>query len=442
MGLLHFITGLNHMSIPSSDQEILFVNPYDTKGGASMGTYRLFSYFRQFISSRSRLLVIVKSSLDESAIEGLTLVFRIIFSLQAAFNKFICWLIANKQLPVAFTFFVPLSLPALAISLKARSGVSLYLHSMGSGFACPLTFYLLFRKASVVKTADDWYLTGGCHYSLECNQWKSGCASCPHVNVVGKLIVRFNWWYKRKVLFSSRDFVFISPSNWLSSRYKYLYPARSFVIYNSAYSHKVNEIPDDPCRDPARYRCIGNVSSNCSNSVSLGLPVTYLRDSRKGFLDALPFIVESLEGFPVRLLLCGGDSGYYLDMISSLISHLHPYSCVESLGPLRPKEMSFFYSKLDFVMHFARYDNSPNVVTESLCSGIPVIVLNNSGSPEHVLSSSAGFILDDLDQIVSIVSSVCNGFVDVPSLKKRAIQYSAEVLSSRAMATAYSRFLT
>lgn len=429
------------MSIPTPDKEILFVNPYDMKGGASMGTYRLFSYFNQFISSRSRLSVIVKSSFEESGIDGLSLFFRSVFNLQAAFNKFICWLTSQKHLPVAFTFFVPLSLPALALFLKARSCASLYLHSMGSGFSCPLSFYLLLSKASVVKTADDWYLTGGCHYSLECNQWKSGCSSCPHVNAFGKLIVRFNWWFKRKVLFSSSDFVFISPSNWLSSRYKYLYPGRSFVIYNSAFSSDANLFSGKSYSDLTRYRFIGKATSTCTNSISLGLPVTYLRDSRKGFLDALPFIVESLEKYPVRLLLCGGDSGRYLDLISSMVSHLHPESSVESLGPLKPKEMGIFYSNLDFVMHFASYDNSPNVVTESLCSGIPVIVLNNAGSPEHVFSSSAGFVIDDFDQIVSIVSSLCNGSVDVASLKRRAVEYSSEVLSSRTMAMAYRRYL-
>ena len=429
------------MSSQASKNEIVFVNPYDTKGGASMGTYRLFSYFRQFVPSHSRLLVIVKRSSGVAGIEGLSGLFRTLFFLQSAFNKLFCWFISSQQLPVAFTFFVPLSLPAFLLFLKARGSLKLYLHSMSSGFACPLSFSLLLRRATVVKTADDWFLTGGCHYSLECDQWRHGCTSCPHMNFLGKLIVRFNWWLKRKVIAISPNFVFISPSNWLSDRYESLYPGRCFVVYNSASGLAADTPSSETFCDPLHYSCIGNFSSAKANSVALGLPVTYLRDSRKGFLKALPLIVELLEKFPIKLVLCGGDASQYLDLISSEISCFHANSCVESLGFLSPKEMKLFYSRLDFVMHFAMYDNSPNVVTESLCSGIPVIALNNAGSPEHVAMSSAGFVIDEFEQLVSVVSSICNGSVDISALKRRAIQYSAEVLSAQSMVSAYRRFL-
>lgn len=429
------------MNIPAVNNKIVFINPYDIRGGASMGTFRLFSFVRHFISNDVRLHVIVKSSSEISGVFGLSYFFRIVFYLQAAFNKFICWILANDRLPVAFTFFVPFSLPALALFLKSRSAFRLYLHSMSSGFSCPLSFYLFLHSASIVKTADDWYLTGGCHYSLDCNQWQSGCKSCPHMNVFGKVLVRFNWWLKRKVLTASPDFAFISPSNWLSSRYKYLYPGRCFVIFNSASSTSDKLLTSDSVVNCSSICHIGNLSSSSVKLVTLGLPVTYLRDKRKGFYEALPAIRQSLENFPVRLVLCGGDSVNYFNMITSSGLNLHQDSCIESLGSLSPKDMNLFYSKLDFLMHFARHDNSPNVVTESLCFGVPVIVLDNAGSPEHVRSSSAGFVISEIGQLVSIVSLICNNSVDISALKARAADYSKNVLSPQAMAEAYYRFL-
>ena len=212
------------------------------------------------------------------------------------------------------------------------------------------------------------------------------------------------------------------------------------VVYNSASSPVVNLLSPPRVSTSSSRKHIGNFSSS-AKSVSLGLPVTYLRDSRKGFLDVLPSLIECLEKYPVRLFLCGVDSDAYLDHILSSSLSLHPDSCIESFGFLAPTEMSTFYTKLDFLMHFAQFDNSPNVVTESLCSGIPVIVLDNSGSPEHVRFSSAGFVLSDLKQLSSVVASISSSLVDVESLKRKALHYSETALSPRAMALSYSRYL-
>lgn len=429
------------MSIESENRSIAFVNPYDIKGGASLGTFRLFSYFRRYIASTSCLYVVVKASSGQPGVFGLPKVIQIIFYLQAAFNKSICRLFSANQLPVAFTFFVPFSLPALALFFKSRSSVGLYLHSMSSGFACPISFYLLLRKASIVKTADDWYLTGGCHYSLACDQWRNGCRSCPHMNQLGKRIVRVNWLLKRKLLGGHSSMTFVSPSNWLSARYKELYPKRSTVIYNSSFQDLGKDSNACLSGNTRTTSVVNNTSIATKSLVVLGLPVTYLRDKRKGFDDAYPTILELLANFPVKLVLCGGDANRYCDSIHSGLAGIHPDAKVESLGAMHSGAMADFYSSLDFTLHFAKYDNSPNIVTESLCCGIPVIVLDHAGSPEHIRSSGAGFVLDEIKSLLPIISAITHGDVDIPLLKARASEYSKSVLSPESMAKAYSCLL-
>lgn len=429
------------MSIKLAKGSTAFINPYDIKGGASLGTFRLFSYFRRYINSDSCLYVIAKASSDQPGVFGLSKVFKAIFYLQAAFNKFICRLFSSEQLPVAFTLFVPFSLPALALFFRSRSSVRLYLHSMGSGFACPISFYLLLSKARVVKTADDWFLTGGCHYSLACNQWRNGCKSCPYMNHFGKKLVRANWLLKRQVLTSFSSFTFVSPSKWLSARYQALYPKKCTVIFNSAFNSPIKDSDLCSSNKGQALRCIGGNLIGAKSLVTLGLPVTYLRDKRKGFDDAFPVIVELLARHPVKLILCGGDANLYFDLIHSSLANIHPSAQVESLGPMRSGDMAYFYSSLDLTLHFAKYDNSPNIVTESLCCGIPVIALDHAGSPEHVRSSAAGFVLDEIGGLLPIIAAITRGDVDIALLKDRATQYSKSVLSSELMAKAYSRLL-
>lgn len=414
-----------------NSKPIAFINPYDIKGGASLGTYRLFSYFYDYISSDVSLQVIVKLSSDRKGIFGLSYFLRLLFYFQIVFNKILCSALSRTNLPVAFTFFVPFSLPALILYLKTQSASSIYLHSMSSGFSCPLTFYLLFSRASVVKTADDWYLTGGCHYSLDCDQWMSGCKSCPFMNPFGKFVVRLNWILKRWLIHHFTNFTFVSPSKWLSSRYSYHYPSKCSVIFNSASyqsTHSISEYSDND---------ISFIPKN--NILTLGLPVTYLRDKRKGFYDALPVIVEALESFPVRIVLCGGDSDRYLNLIKSRVSQLHRGSSFQSMGFLSPSRMKLFYAEVDFVLHFAKFDNSPNIITESLCANVPVICLDHSGSPEHVRASTAGFVLSDISELLTILSSIVKKPVDLSLLKRRAYYYSKSVLSPEAMAKSYSQ---
>ena len=158
--------------------------------------------------------------------------------------------------------------------------------------------------------------------------------------------------------------------------------------------------------------------------------------------EAIPHLIEVLSHNPVSLILCGNDSHKYFDLIRSELSYSHPNSSVQSFGPLIPENMNLFYSELDFILHFATYDNSPNVVTESLSSGVPAIVLNDAGSPEHVRLSSAGFVLDDIFQLPSCVDLICGGYVDINLLKSRALEYAESVLSAKSMVDSYSRILS
>ena len=206
---------------PTSDRlDIAFVNPFDTRGGASIGTFRLFKYFQKFSGhkSKSRLLVVQKLS-NHKQVEPLPRFFSLLLYIQAFLNKCILRVTAVSQLPVAFTFLTPVSFPALSIFLKSQSYKHLYLHSFNAAFGCPSSLYLLLNSASLVKTADAWTRREGAITRSSCSQWRSGCHACPHLNWFGQAVVRFNWQIKRFYL-SKTQAVIISPSHWLSARYQ------------------------------------------------------------------------------------------------------------------------------------------------------------------------------------------------------------------------------
>ncbi len=427
--------------------DIALINPFDLKGGASIGTFKLFLGLLRSSKLRSCLLVIDKQSHEILFVYGANRIFKYFFYCQALVNKFLCFSFSPRQpLPVAFTFLTPISLPAIAISIKSWWSRKIYLHSMGSGFSCPISFDLLVRRASVIKTADDWYLTGGCHYSLDCNQWTTGCYACPRVNSFGRIIVRFNWHIKRFALNRFRG-TFVSPSTWLSSRYSYVYGKRCKVIHNAATKVIASASDSTPksslsCHSFDISMKIKDFKLHESGLV-LGLPVTYLRDSRKGFLKALPVLRRLLNGSSLRIVLCGGDSDDYKDMLldSEFCTNIDNDS-VLSFGNLGVEDMVVFYKQLDFILHFAEFDNSPNVITEALGLGVPAIVLNNAGSPEHILASGAGYVLPNINSLPEKISMLLLNRFIVQDLKDKAIAYASSYLSEAKMINSYLELLS
>ncbi|MDB4346463.1 glycosyltransferase [bacterium] len=414
--------------ITSSD--IVLINPFALKGGASIGTFKLFKYLNDLVSRRSFLLVVNKSSADHPLILGQSNLYKTILYLQGALNKLLCIFCSKGELPVIFTFFSIFSIPALFLYFKAKVSKHVYLHSMNSGFACPISFSLLLNISTIIKTADDWYLTGGCHYALNCNQWKTGCKACPHMNFLGKKIVRINWVIKNSMLSKFSGYI-VSPSRWLSNRCKIRFGQKCRVIYNAA-----SNLSD-----------ISNVTSESTfifskfsseNPLVLGLPVSSLNDYRKGFSAALPVLQACLSCFPIHLILCGKDSYDYSELLhDSKSCHFHG-SHIFAIGELNPDNMTIFYSKLNFLLHFAEYDNSPNTITEAFGCGIPCIVLDKAGSPEHIKNSNGGYILSQPDDLLKIISLIFNQPELAFVAKKNAIAYGREHLSPKAMANSYS----
>ena len=45
-------------------------------------------------------------------------------------------------------------------------------------------------------------------------------------------------------------------------------------------------------------------------------------------------------------------------------------SSVFDMGRLSTHEMPDFYERIDFLLHFSSYDNSPNVITEAFAHGV------------------------------------------------------------------------
>ena len=77
-----------------------------------------------------------------------------------------------------------------------------------------LRTFRLFKKPIVWTLHDMWPFTGGCHYSLSCSNFKTGCGNCPHLGSK-KLNDLSRWLVKRKKNFYQVPITPVAVSSWL-----------------------------------------------------------------------------------------------------------------------------------------------------------------------------------------------------------------------------------
>lgn len=94
----------------------------------------------------------------------------------------------------------------------------LHLHIIHSGYMSLSHLPEITRRKPTVWTLHDpWAMTGHCIYPFECTRWKTGCGSCPDLNIHFPLLrdtTRFLFKYKKRAYRKSK-FDVIVASQWM-----------------------------------------------------------------------------------------------------------------------------------------------------------------------------------------------------------------------------------
>ena len=190
---------------------------------------------------------------------------------------------------------------------------------------------------------DERLFTGGCHYALNCLQFRQNCSNCPNVSPKYVRLIRKSFKDLSICLTKlTNNYVVIAPSKWIFDR------ARSSTILSAS---NLVHIPNT----------LGN------------------------FGDEID--VENKSAFEYRLVL--GVASYepsaylkYGDFIEELIKDDENNINFEFVFLKNYREANVFWEKIDFLLVLSRADNSPNVVHEAKRIGVPIIASNVGGITE------------------------------------------------------------
>lgn len=228
----------------------------------------------------------------------------------------------------------------------------------------------------VVTAHDDRFLTGACHYSQECDGWKSGCGNCPAVKpAFQKLAVRS--WSEITDLVRRRGVQFIAPSKGLAEKLSLRFPAEW---------ENVETIPN-----PVSLPNPGKIPRSARNQqVVFAVIAANLREPRKQFGASLRTYEALHEDLDSRLVTVGGNRP------------LVPLAPKESyLGALDHDQLMSQLAGVDFLIHSSTDEIQPLTILESMARGVVVIAEEGSSGLENFIFGEDYVSGNDLRQMFS-----------------------------------------
>ena len=199
----------------------------------------------------------------------------------------------------------------------------------------------------VITLHDQRFFTGGCHYSFECQGFKTDCRACPElVPIIDRLPAK-NISNTLNRLAKS-NLTFIAPSKWIMQE-----ALSSRLLKNQ----RVVFIPN-----------------------TLGIPVESMFPPRNRSEEILSVIKIGIASMDISSYIKGGDITSEIEAeiaIQGLKIDLIYLNKIEVQNSKKE-----FWDKIDYLLVASRAENSPNVIHEAKNFGVPVIASDVGGISE------------------------------------------------------------
>lgn len=364
---------------------VTHVSTNDLRGGAARAAYRLHCALKSG-ATESQMFVRHKLSADDDVLEysideGMFSKAKSILINQLILLKASKY---RKSIPDGLELFSsPKSRYRDAMNKYISESDVINLHWV-AGFIDYNTFFRnLSGNKKIVWTLHDMHpLTGGCHYSGNCNRYRESCGKCPQLgSFKSNDLSRENWLLKNNAIngYYNNKIHIVSPSKWLAEKAN----ESSIFRYSS-----VTVIPNGIDTNIFRPRKCAELREALSIDDTF-LVVGFVSDNTNNKRKGLSLLQAALEKINYKNILIV-SLGKHIPLINSEENHIH-------LGNVdNDVILSTIYSLFDIYICPSMEDNFPNTVIESLSCGTPVMGFNIGGLPEIIEHGRTGFIVNDV----------------------------------------------
>ena len=296
-------------------------------------------------------------------------------------------------------------------------------HNMHGEYWNFWTLPILARYAPIVITLhDEWFLTGDCAYTYECEKWMSSCGNCPQAKVLpvinryaigGKDLTRINLFLKRisTKLIPKNKITIVCPSTWLLNKALKAKHLRKFDFEKIEYGIDLSVFRPMDMNESRKHFKLP------LEKFLIFAPATNINDRRKNIKLVFDLIKNTSLHKDILIICTGDEPESELNLLED--------SPIRYVGYQSKKEqMAKLYSACNVNMALSLADNLPYTIIEALACGCPTIGTRVGGIPEIIKDNKTGWVVPD-NCTVDLLLSKINEIYSISKNKHKDIRTAA-----------------
>jgi glycosyltransferase involved in cell wall biosynthesis len=272
------------------------------------------------------------------------------------------------------------------LDLPSQPPMIVHCHNLHGGYFDLRALPWLSTQVPLVATLHDaWMLSGHCAHSLDCERWKTGCGSCPYLEIYPHIPrdKSAQNWRRKQVLYAATSLHVATPCDWLMQKVRHSILAPS-VTEARVVPNGVDRSIFRPAEKRAARQLLG-VPQDAKVVLSTGVEIwKSMWKDYETLRAAVGAAARRLPAQRVILFVLGGDAPNA--NIGPVEARFVPYQ--QDLATV-----ARYYQAADIYLHSAKADTFPSTILEALACGTPVVATAVGGIPEQLKHGETGFLV-------------------------------------------------
>ena len=355
---------------------ILIVSTHDQQGGAAIAAYRLLTALNKNGVS-ARMVVMHKESTDPNVIQVGN---RYMNKFRFAAERGVIYINNGFSRKNLFDISIANTGVSIINHPEFKKADVIHLHWINQGMLSirEIGKIVASGKKIVWTMHDMWPFTGICHHAGQCNHFKTGCGSCPYLQMPMRKDISYSTFLCKQSAYLLGHINFVACSKWLKNL-----ALKSDLTHH----HRVTAIPntlDTEIYKPTDKTALRKAMNLPIDKKIILFAAAKVSDKRKGidYLVAASKIMAK-KGKNYMFLIAGSHSE---EIISQLALPAHNAMYVAS------EQMPDMYNVADVFVTPSLQENLPNTIMESMSCGTPCVGFNVGGIPEMIDHKQNGYI--------------------------------------------------